>query len=134
MTVAKSVVWDGPTTKIASVIFDSDGSLTVEGTPDDTMPTYWYQSGVPPAGYKLLVSFVSAVLIGGTDDIEINYPTSPFWQTLGAGIDFGAWVQIRTSIVPAAPVSAVIIYDVSLSDGTAVIVTFRLTLSLSVTP
>jgi len=135
VVVTKSVVWDGPTTKIASVIFDSVGTLTVEGTPDDTMPTYWYQSGVPPAGYKLLCSFVSVAVTGNTDDIDIYYPDSTgLWQTLGAGINFGAWVQIITPIIPAAPVSAVIIYDVFLSDGTAVIVTFRLTLSLSVTP
>lgn len=132
--ITKSVEWSGPATNLLSLTFDTDGILTTNGTPDETMPTYWYQGNTPPVGYKLLVTLVSAVFVGDTDDIEIYYVDSSFWQSLGIGINFGPWIQIRTSVVPLALVSATIVYDIAVSDGTNTIVTFRATLALTVTP
>ena len=133
-TITETVTWSDGSTQTASLIFETDGTLAVQGTLGAAMPAEWYQFVPPPAGYTLFVSLVSVTITGDTDDIDVQYNSGGVWAPLGVGFDYGPWATISTPIVPLATVQIVAVYDVSISDGTAVVITFRLTLDLSVTP
>ena len=131
-TVTKSGAWVSASESLeSSVTFGVDGSITVVGTPTTALPGAWYVNGVPPPEYKIIFVMVSSTFTGDTD-VRGTIPSTGIWFPITS--DWAVYARLYKATVPTESTTMSVVFDVSISGGSAVVISFRLTLSTTMTP
>ena len=132
-TLTKTVTWVSPYARSTpSIAFKTDGSIVVDGTPGDAFPSGWYTGGTPPPGFRLLATLVSFTTEGAAETTQWSYTGWSGWWDLSGG-DFYVWAQVESTAAITTTTKGVAVFDISLSDGTATVVSFRLTVTAELT-
>jgi len=130
-TVTATQAWAAITPScIASVTFNTVGTITSKGAVTTPLPPKWYQDGTPPPGYSITFSFVSSTFTGDPD-VRGTIVNTGLWFPMTS--DWEVYANLYKATAPTVSTTMIVTFDVSLSDGTAVIVRFRLTCSATLT-
>jgi len=130
-TVTATQAWAAITPScIASVTFNIVGTITSKGTVTTPLPPKWYQSGSPPPGYSIIFSLVSSTF-AGDPDVRGTIVNTGLWFPMNS--DWEVYANLYKATAPTISTTMTATFDVGLSNGTAVIVTFRLICSVTLT-
>ena len=119
-----------PTYIRASLSFNVNGDIDIQGTPNTPFPLKWYQGGPPPPGYRVLFTLLGFTWGGDDGHVIVNHSENPNWQDMSNSPV--AFSEVMCTLPPTMTNYATAIYSVNISDGSTVVAYFSIPINAEI--
>ncbi len=116
---------------VASISFNLDGTITLQGTPTDTIPARWYVNGPAPPDTRILIVLLGSTQTGEASEINSTVVNNPNWQSISSNPS--AVVKVNSSVAPVIPSGIAASYGIFIALNGQVMVEWATSLSADFT-